>query len=351
LWARSGFTGSQAFPASWAGDNQPNFGKNGLAGVVVAGQSAAMSGFAIWGSDICGYLDSRSIWSSTPTNLFERWTQFGALSPIMEMHRQVNLNRQYPWSFGDEGTANYRFYAQLHTALFPYLYTCAQQCSTSGLPILRPLVLMDQADTNTYDLQHTFLLGDDLLAAVIVTNLATTRTIYLPAGNWYDFFTQQKFAGGRNIIWSSPDQTRMPLFVREGAIIPMISTNVLSLCNAAYVGNSNLMTWDGSLQFLIYPATNSSFTVYDGTRLQCQTRSAVTTLLLLSRPRSVMMKIFSAQPVRVECDGASLTQFKNGTDFAQAARGWFYDGQFAQIKFTHIGGSSRIVLQGSNFKQ
>ncbi|HKW30673.1 MAG TPA: TIM-barrel domain-containing protein [Verrucomicrobiae bacterium] len=349
LWARSGFTGSQAYPASWAGDNQPNFGPNGLAGVVIAGESAAMSGFAIWGSDIGGYQDSPKIWSSTPANLFERWTQFGALSPIMQMHRQVTTSRQYPWSFGDEGTANYRFYAQLHTALFPYLYTCAQQCSTSGLPIIRPLVLMCPADTNTYGIQHTYLLGDDLLAAVIVTNLATTRTVYLPAGNWYDFFTQQKFAGSRNLTWSNADQTRTPLFVREGAIIPMISTNVLSLCDAAYVGNTNITTWDGSLEFLVYPATNSSFTVYDGTRLQCQTAGPAIRFSLSSAPRPVLLEVLAARPLEVERDGVSLKQFKNATDFVQATQGWFYDGTFARIKFHHEGGSSRIVVQGSSF--
>jgi alpha-D-xyloside xylohydrolase len=343
LWARSGFTGSQAYPASWAGDNQPNFGPNGLAGVVVAGQSAAMSGFAIWGSDIGGYQDSPKIWSSTPANLFERWTQFGALSPIMQMHRQVTTRRQYPWSFGEAATANYRFYAQLHTALFPYLYTCAQQASTSGLPIIRPLVLMDQSDTNTYSLQHTYLLGDDLLTAVMVTNLATTRTVYLPAGNWYNFFTQQKFAGRRNITWSDPDQTRTPLFVREGAIIPMISTNVLSLCDAAYVGNSNITTWDGSLQFLVYPATNSSFTVYDGTRLQCQTEGADITLTLASRQRPVTMKIFSTRPARVEYDGTRLHRFTSATAFAGSAQGWRYAAPFVLVKFKSAGGTSQIV--------
>jgi len=348
LWARSGFTGSQAYPAYWAGDNQPNFGKNGLAGVVVAGQSAAMSGFAIWGSDIGGYQDSPKIWSSTPANLFERWTQFGALSPIMQMHRQVRSNRQYPWSFGDEGTANYLFYAQLHTALFPYLYTCAQQCSTSGLPILRPLVLMNQTDPNTYGLQHTCLLGDDLLVAVVVTNLATTRSVYLPAGNWYDFFTQQRFSGGRNITWSNANQTRLPLFVREGAILPMISTNVLSLCDAAYVGNPGIATWDGSLQFLVYPTTNSSFTVYDGTGLQCQTTGSALTLLLSSRPRPVLLKVFAPKPSGARYDGASLTQFMKAADFAQTTQGWFYDGSFVQVKFNHQGGSSRVVIQGSN---
>jgi alpha-D-xyloside xylohydrolase len=348
LWARSGFTGSQAYPACWAGDNQPNFGANGLAGVVVAGQSAAMSGFAIWGSDIGGYQDGARIWSSTPANLFERWTQFGALSPIMQMHRQVTSNRQYPWSFGNEGTSNYLFYAQLHTALFPYLYTYAQQCSTDGLPIIRPLVLMNQTDTNTYGLRHTYLLGDDLLVAAVITNLANSRTVYLPDGNWYDFFTQQKFAGGRNVTWTNADQTKMPLFAREGAIIPMISTNVATLCNAAYVGNPAVATWDGSLQFLVYPTANSSFTVYDGTRLQCGTKGAVTTLSLSSKARSVTMKILSAQPLRVERNGMPLAQFTDSIGVAQADQGWQYGAPFVLVKLNHAGGSARIVLQGNS---
>ena len=348
LWARSGFTGSQAYPACWAGDNQPNFGPDGLAGVVIAGQSAAMSGFAIWGSDIGGYQDGASIWSSTPSNLFERWTQLGALSPIMQMHRQIRSNRQYPWSFGDEGTSNYRFYAQLHTALFPYLYTCAQQCSTDGLPMIRPLVLLNQTDTNTYEIPHSYLLGNDLLVAVVITNLATTRTVYLPAGDWYDFFTQQRFSGGQNLTWSNSNQTRMPLFVRAGAIIPMISTNVLTLCDAAYVGNSGIVTWDGSLQFLVYPAADSTFTVYDGTRLQCRTVGTVATLTLLSAPRPVLLKILAAQPSRVGYDGGSLRPFINAADFARTTQGWFYDGSFVQVKFNHLNGSSRITIQAGS---
>ncbi|HET6983150.1 MAG TPA: TIM-barrel domain-containing protein, partial [Myxococcaceae bacterium] len=88
LFARSGFTGTQAFPALWAGDNEPNFGeKNGLPSVIVAGLSAAMSGYAIWGHDIGGYEDSNP--SSPPDDLFIRWTQLGALSPVMQMHRKV----------------------------------------------------------------------------------------------------------------------------------------------------------------------------------------------------------------------------------------------------------------------
>jgi hypothetical protein len=207
---------------------------------------------------------------------------------------------------------------------------------------------MNQSDTNTYGLQHTYLLGDDLLTAVIITNLATTRTVYLPAGNWYDFFTQRIFVGGRNITWSNADQTRTPLFVREGAMIPMISTNVLSLCDAGYIGNPGITTWDGSLQFLIYPTTNSSVTVYDGTRLHCRTSGHTIRFSLLSQPRPVTMKIFSDRPLRVECDGMRLHHFISVRDFDLAARGWFYDGQFVQVKFQHAGGSSRIMVQGNN---
>src|SRR5262249_6843787 len=108
-FARSGFTGSGAYPGLWAGDNQPNFGDaNGLPAVVIAGQSAAMSGFAIWGHDVGGYQDSN--FSSTPDNLFMRWAQFGALSPIMQMHRQVTSNLQYPWSYSAAALSNYIFY-------------------------------------------------------------------------------------------------------------------------------------------------------------------------------------------------------------------------------------------------
>jgi alpha-D-xyloside xylohydrolase len=342
LWERSGFTGTQAYPGGWAGDNEPNFGTAGLPGVVIAGQSAAMSGYSLWGSDICGYLDSN--WSSTPTNLFERWTQFGALCPVMQMHRQVGLNRQYPWSFGPEGIANYQFYARLHTALFPYLYTYAQQCSTNGIPIIRPLVLMNQADPAVLGLQQTYYLGNELLVAVVISNLATSRTVYLPQGNWYDYFSNQRYAGGQNITWNNADQTQTPLFLREGAIVPMISTNVQTLCDSGYVSNPSLATMDNSLQFLVYPGTNgtSSFTLYDGTSLQSQTTGTVTRLSLSSASRPVLMRVLGAQPISVERDGVTLTKFTNATDFGHATLGWHYAAPFVWIKLNHPGGQSQI---------
>src|SRR5437773_3401227 len=118
LFARSGFVGCQSFPGHWAGDNEPNFGPNGLPGVIIAGLSAAMSGYAIWGHDVGGYQDSHFSPVSR-SNLFMRWTQFGCFSPILQMHRQVKKNTndpestpfgQYPWGYGSNAEDNFRFY-------------------------------------------------------------------------------------------------------------------------------------------------------------------------------------------------------------------------------------------------
>ena len=214
LFARSGFVGSHAFPGCWAGDNEPNFGDNGLPSVIVAGQSAAMSGFSIWGHDVGGYQDTN--FSVSPPNLFMRWTQFGCFSPIMQMHRQVTKELQYPWRFGDDALNNYRFFAKLHVRLFPYIYTYATQASFTGLPIIRPLVLMAQNDANTFGLEHVYLFGNELLVAPMVTPNSNTRGVYLPAGStWIDFWNHERHAGGQTIQWTNANQSQLPA-VRSG---------------------------------------------------------------------------------------------------------------------------------------
>ncbi len=345
LFSRSGFTGTQAFPGGWAGDNQPNFGEsNGLPSVIVASQSAAMSGYSIWSHDIGGYQDSN--WSSTPENLFIRWTQFGSFSPIMQMHRQVGLGLIYPWSFGDDALTNYQYFAQLHTALFPYIYSYALQSATNGIPIMRPLVLMNQADPNVYGVKHTYMFGNELLVSPIITNNATSRLVYLPQGNWYDYFTGTRYTGAQTITWNNANQHQMPLFAREGAIVPMISTNTQTLLDFSYTGNANLIAPDSSLQFLVYPTTNSTFSVYDGTQLTCQSNGTVTALSLTSTLRPIQLRILTTAPAGVERDGVRLPKFTNATAYASASLGWYYDASsgFLQAKFYHLGGSSTLMF-------
>ena len=202
LFARSGFTGTQAFPAAGpATTSRTSATQNGLPSVIVAGLSAAMSGFSIWGHDIGGYQNDQSA-PVSPADLFIRWTQFGCFSPIMQMHRQVASGLQYPWSYGEAALENYRAFARLHISLFPYIYSYAKLAADTGVPIIRPLVLMNQRDPNTYGLGHTFLFGNELLVAPFIAANATQRDVYLPPGGWYDYWTNRRFEGGRVVTWT-----------------------------------------------------------------------------------------------------------------------------------------------------
>jgi alpha-glucosidase (family GH31 glycosyl hydrolase) len=339
LFARSGFTGSHAFPGCWAGDNEPNFGDNGLPSVIVAGQSAAMSGYAIWGHDIGGYQDRN--FSQSPPNLFMRWTQFGCFSPIMQMHRQVTRELQFPWRFGAQALANYQFFARLHVRLFPYIYSYAQQASSTGIPIIRPLVLLNQTDPNTFGLKHVYCFGNELLVAPMLAPDATMRDVYLPAGTWLDFWTNVRRAGGQNITWRNSNQAQLPLFVREGAIIPMLRSDVRTLCDANYVNDPSVSTLDANWLVQTYPGGSSEFSGFDGTRLQCQGSAASGTLTLSSTARQLTVRILADDPGTVRLDGAVLPQ--QGTP-GSAAPGWRYDTAtgFIEIDFAHSGGTTTI---------
>lgn len=344
LFARSGFTGSQAYPGYWSGDNEPNFGQdNGLASVVVAGQSAAMSGYSIWGHDVGGYFLNPE--SGTPTNLFMRWTQFGAFSPIFQLHRQVSKTNQYPWSFGTNALENYRSYTKLHTALFPYIYSYAQESTSNGLPIIRPLVLLHPDDANTHTLRHTYYFGNELIVAAIITNTAVSRLVYLPAGVWRDWWDPDLvYTGGQVVTWNNADQAKFPVFIRSGAIIPTVSTNIMTLVDPAYLGHTNLPTWSGALDFAIYPATQSAFRVFDGTVVQCASNETVITVSLTGPARPVTLSLHGSAPAGAQRDGIRLPVFTNLAAWNAGALGWFQDGNRTRVRFTHEGGATEIRL-------
>jgi alpha-D-xyloside xylohydrolase len=342
LFARSGFTGSQAFPGCWAGDNEPNFGANGLPSVIVAGQSAAMSGISIWGHDTGGYQDTN--FSVSPPNLFMRWAQFGCFSPIMQMHRQVTKELQYPWRYGDDALKNFRFYTSLHLRLFPYLYTYAKEASVTGLPIIRPLVLLDQSDPNTFGLQHVYHFGNEFLIAPMVTPNASTRGVYLPSGNWLDFWTNERHVGRQTIQWTSADQTRLPLFVRGGAIIPMLPVDAQTLCSANYVNNPHISSPGTGLLFAIYPGGSSRFDVFDGTAVKCET-GAQTTITVSSQARRIVLQVLKATATSVVKDGAAVP-LMTPEQLASTDIGWRLDATtgFAFIAFQHPGGMTTVTL-------
>ena len=120
-----------------------------------------MSGYSIWGTDIGAYQNAN--FTSDPPDLFMRWTQFGAFCPIMQMHRGVQASsltdtsnlEQYPWGYGNDCACELRHLREApQSQLFPFIYTYATESSTDGLPIIRPEVLLNQTDPNTYGVKH-----------------------------------------------------------------------------------------------------------------------------------------------------------------------------------------------------
>jgi alpha-D-xyloside xylohydrolase len=364
IFARSGFAGTQAFPGCWAGDNQPNFGtQNGLPSVIVAGLSAAMSGFAIWGHDVGGYENARDAFSISPTDLFMRWAQFGCFSPIMQMHRQVNAAdlRHFPWGYPRPGETperndaldNYRFYAALHTRLFPYLYTYAKQSEQTGLPIMRPLVLLHQDDPRTFRVEHTYYFGADLLVAPVIEPKSSERRVYLPEGTWFDFWTNEQHTGKQEILWKNPAQpvepkSKIPVFVRSGGIVPLIlGDRVESLNDANYINNPAIKTWDGGLEISIYPKVLTRFTLFDGTEIACtEATESVSVAIASASVRPLLLRIHAARPASVKRNGTALTEVASTAAFESASTAWRFDAAsgFVVVKFGHAGGTATVTL-------
>ncbi|CAI5479329.1 unnamed protein product [Closterium sp. Yama58-4] len=226
--ARSAFTGT-ASSFVWAGDNRASFSQSdGLPSVVVAGQTAALSALFLWGSDIAGYLGK-----SIPRNVFIRWTQFGALSPLMHQFGQANNG---PWDYDAVTLRIYRRFARLHTALAPYLLRAARLASSEGQPVMCPMALCAQGDEGSESgrWEGQYLLGGDLLVAPVV-NETNRVQVFFPASTpyWRHLLSGRRYSGGQVAAVAVPLE-EAAVFVREGAVMEVLpdDTDTLVPCGA-----------------------------------------------------------------------------------------------------------------------
>ena len=152
--------------------------------------------------------------------LLTRWYQIAFLTPLFRNHHVVDNYDQEPWRFGTRYEDIIRKYVQLRYQLLPYLYTALADAHETGLPCIRPLILENQNDYNALNIEDEFMIGDKLLCAPVLQEGATERELYLPAGEWYEFFNGKKYKGGQYIKVQAPLDT-VPLFVKAGSVLPM----------------------------------------------------------------------------------------------------------------------------------
>jgi alpha-D-xyloside xylohydrolase len=205
---RAATMGSQAVvPGLWAGDQPEEF--VGLQRAIVAGQTAAMSGFPSWGSDVGGYDGPPYV----STQLFVRWAQLGAVSPVLEVGGQGD--NATPWLLGPTAMNGLRAAAVLHYELFPYLYGLLARHST----VIEPLGYAYPRNVAAWGANFEFLVGPDLLAAP-VAGPGTTPSVYLPPGQWIDLYTGRAILGGGPAFTRPTPLLQFPLYVRAGTVTP-----------------------------------------------------------------------------------------------------------------------------------
>lgn len=267
---RNGYAGMQRYASFlWSGDVYSTW--ETLKTHIPIALNTALSGIPYWGTDIGGFVPTREF----TAELYLRWFQFGAFCPLFRCHgRTWKLRLPWGWNTGDPGPIeinNYngaaipdssqlhdtrveptcRKYLELRYRLLPYLYSAVHECATTGMPIMRALWLHFPDDPKAVECGDQYLWGRNVLVAPVVEKGATTRRIYLPRGAWYDFWTHERVEGGREI--NRPvDLETMPLYVREGSILPLGPVK-------QFTGE----IVEEPLSVSIYPGTDASFLLYE----------------------------------------------------------------------------------------
>jgi alpha-D-xyloside xylohydrolase len=211
LWTRAGWTGDQVFPVHWGGD--PNTTFDSMAASMRGGLSLGLSGYPFWAADIGGFCGEPS------DELYTRWAQWGLLG---NSHARFHgTTPREPWEFSEETERIVRKYVRERYRLVPYLYTYAERASRTGLPVMRPLVLEYPDDVGARAVETEHMLGEELLVAPVLDS-GDRREVYLPEGEWVDYWTGNCYQGTQTYQVTAPLDT-LPLYVAAESILPLQS--------------------------------------------------------------------------------------------------------------------------------
>jgi alpha-glucosidase len=208
---RSAYSGAQRYTSSWTGDNVASWEHLWVANIQM--QRMSISGMGFTGSDIGGFAEQPS------GELYARWIQLGVFHPFCRTHSSGDHGEQEPWSFGEEVIDIARKFVNLRYQLLPYLYTMFWKYVNEGEPMLKPLVYFDQEDIQTLYRTDEFIFGNQILVCPILEPNAIGRRMYLPKGNWYNYWTNE-LVEGKKELWVATNYDQIPIFIKEGAIIP-----------------------------------------------------------------------------------------------------------------------------------
>ena len=326
--ARAGWPGVQRYALGWSGDNTASY--DHLRHNIRLGTSVMMSGQVNFGHDIGGFI------GDPEPELLTRWYEWGTMNPFCRNHSKKWDGMREPWRFAEPYKSHMRKAIERRYELMPYLYTLAYQSTETGIAMNTPTVMHFPADPEThYQNDYDFMVGDYLLVAPVFQKGANNRWVYLPKGaNWYNWYTDQKLVSGWNNV-SAPLGT-LPMFAREGAIIPMGP-------KMKFVDEFKPTRMD----IEVWPAGTTEFTMYedDGQTFDYRNNEFAKTRLVSTREPSRWVFELNARQgsydpgarsfliaghdlpaiTTVKMNGAALAQAASLNELLAATNGWFYD--------------------------
>ncbi|MFP3302799.1 MAG: glycoside hydrolase family 31 protein [Caldivirga sp.] len=215
VWGRSGGLGIHRYPIRWTGD--PDSTPRGMAASLRGVLSMATSGIMYASVDIGGY-------SGTPTpELYVRWAQMGLLLSHSRFH---GTTEREPWSYGDEAYRIVSGFIKLRYSLIPYIYSQVIKGLRTGMPLVRPLIMDYPDDESVRDIDDEYMFGEAMLVAPLFTG--DERTVYLPEGVWYDYWSGEAVKGPTTVRVKAP-LNRIPIYVKDGSAIPYTRVKALYL--------------------------------------------------------------------------------------------------------------------------
>ncbi len=325
---RATYAGGQRYAAVWTGDNQATWQHLRIS--VRELMTMGLSGLTFAGADIGGFIGSPS------PQLYTRWLEAGVFYPYCRTHTSKHSVNQEPWSYGVRDTNINRKSIQLRYRLMPYLYNAFYQASQTGIPVMRALLLDYPDDPRAVGQNGEFLFGNDLLVAPVMEQYHIEQQVYLPRGKWFNYWTGRAYAGHKRVTVKAPP-SRIPIFVRGGAIIPTQQA-------VEYTGQAPI----NPLTFEVYPDGRSSREYYedDGAtfdyrqgdflreRVSADAQPHTLTLSVSARQgsytppeRALEFEVHEQKtsPQSVAMNGQALQERASKAAFNEAPSGWRYD--------------------------
>jgi len=250
---RACFPGQQAHATmQWNSDIHCNFGT--LANCVPCGLNATISGTPYWCSDIGGYWGAQDgiDWSTAANNeLMTRWLQYGAFCPVFRIHGNGPSKELYQSCWTATTKSNLLLIDKLHYRLIPYIYSLAWMTTNNDYTPMRHLIMDFTNDANVKSIGTQYMFGPAFMVAPVTTQGQTQRSVYLPAGTWYDFWSGASVTGGTTIANASAPLNHIPLYIKAGSIVPM-GPEIQYATERA-----------DTIELRVYRGANGSFTIYE----------------------------------------------------------------------------------------